>query len=68
MALQDDLRSDLTDAIRGRDELRSATLRMALAALQVEAVSGAQSRELSDADVLAVLGREESLARLQDRL
>jgi uncharacterized protein YqeY len=52
------LHSDLTDAIRSRDEVRSATLRMALTAVKNEAVSGNEARELTDADVVAVLGRE----------
>ena len=52
------LRTDLTTAMKARDTLRTATLRMLLAAVQTEEVSGKQSRELSDADVLAVLTRE----------
>ena len=32
-SLKETLRTDLTEAIRGRDELRSSTLRMALTAL-----------------------------------
>ncbi|AKS31062.1 GatB/YqeY domain-containing protein [Mycolicibacterium goodii] len=56
--LKDRLRADLTAAMKSRDKLRTATLRMLLAAIQKEEVSGAQSRELSDADVIAVLARE----------
>ncbi len=56
--LEERLHSDLTDAIRSRDEVRSATLRMALTAVKNEAVSGNEARELTDADVVAVLGRE----------
>jgi len=52
------LQSDLTGAMRGRDELRTATLRMALTAIRAEEVSGSVARELSDADVVTVLGRE----------
>jgi uncharacterized protein YqeY len=52
------LRADLTAAIKGRDELTTATLRMALAAVTTEEVSGAQARQLSDEEVLRVLGRE----------
>ena len=52
------LRSDLTTAIKGRDELRSATIRMALAAITTEEVAGKVARELSDDEVLKVLGRE----------
>jgi len=57
-SLEERLHSDLTDAIRSRDEVRSATLRMALTAVKNEAVSGTEARELGDADVVAVLGRE----------
>ncbi len=56
--LKNRLRADLTDAMKARDKLRTATLRMALAAIQTEEVSGKQSRELSDDDVLKVLARE----------
>jgi uncharacterized protein YqeY len=57
-ALEQRLHDDLTAAIRSRDEVASATLRMALTAVKTEAVSGTEARELSDADVIAVLGRE----------
>jgi hypothetical protein len=52
------LQSDLTEAIRSRDEVRSATLRMALTAVKSEEVAGTTARELSDGDVVTVLGRE----------
>ena len=57
-ALETRLHDDLTTAIRARDEVSSATLRMALTAVKNEAVSGTEARELSDADVVVVLGRE----------
>ena len=47
-SLKETLRTDLTEAIRGRDELRSSTLRMALTALTNEEVAGTQARELPD--------------------
>jgi uncharacterized protein YqeY len=56
--LKDQLRSDLTDSMKNQDKLRTATLRMLLAAIQTEEVSGKQARELSDEDVLKVLARE----------
>lgn len=56
--LEDRLREDLTTAIRTRDELTAATLRMALTATKNESVSGDTARELSDEEVVAVLGRE----------
>jgi uncharacterized protein len=56
--LKDQLRSDLTTAMKSRDELRTATLRMALAAVSAEEVAGKEARELSDDEVQAVLRRE----------
>lgn len=52
------LRTDLTAAIRSRDELRAATIRMALTAIKTAEVAGEQARVLDDQEVLAVLGRE----------
>ena len=57
-ALKDQLQSDLTVSIKARDELRSSTLRMALAAITNEEVAGKEARELSDDDVIVVLTRE----------
>lgn len=57
-ALKDQLQSDLTTAIKARDEVTSATIRMALSAITNEEVAGKQARQLSDDDVLTVLGRE----------
>lgn len=56
--LKQQLQADLTTAIKARDELTSATIRMALTAITNEEVAGKQQRELSDDDVLTVLGRE----------
>lgn len=56
--LKDTLRADLTAAMKAQDKLRTATLRMLLASIQSEEVSGKQARELSDEDVLKVLARE----------
>ena len=56
--LKSRLRADLTDAMKMQDKLRTATLRMLLAAIQTEEVSGKQSRELSDAEVQKVLATE----------
>jgi uncharacterized protein YqeY len=56
--LKDRLRADLTTAMKSRDKLRTATLRMVLAAIQNEEVAGTQARELSDPDVLKVLSKE----------
>ncbi len=56
--LKDQLRADLTDAIKNRHELRSATLRLTLTAITTEEVAGAAARELSDDEVLRVIARE----------
>jgi uncharacterized protein YqeY len=58
MALKEQLQSDLTAAMKARDELRAATLRMALTAITTEEVAGKQARVLSDDEVLTVLTRE----------
>lgn len=52
------LRADLTGAMKTQDKLRTATLRMLLAAIQTEEVSGKQARDLSDDEILKVLARE----------
>ncbi len=56
--LKERLRADLTAAMKGRDELRTATLRMVLAAVTAEEVAGREARVLSDDQVQAVLRRE----------
>lgn len=58
MALKERLQGDLTTAMKARDELRAATLRMALTAITTEEVAGKQARVLSDDEVLTVLTRE----------
>jgi uncharacterized protein len=56
--LKEQLRADLTTAMKSRDELRTATLRMVLAAVSAEEVAGREARELGDDEVQAVLRRE----------
>ncbi|MCI3278662.1 GatB/YqeY domain-containing protein [Streptomyces cylindrosporus] len=56
--LKQKLQEDLNTAIRGRDELRSSTLRLTLAAITKEEVAGKQKRELSDDEVLKVITKE----------
>lgn len=57
-ALKDRLQADLTAAMKARDELTTATLRMVLTAVGTEQVAGKAARELSDDEVLKVVGRE----------
>ena len=52
------LTTDLTSAMKARDELVTATLRMALTAIRTEEVAGKAARVLSDDEVLRVLTRE----------
>ena len=56
--LKDRLRSDLTGAMKARDEVRSSTLRMVLTAITNAEVAGKQARELSDDEVVGVLSSE----------
>jgi len=57
-SLKDRLNADLTAAMKARDELVTATLRMAVTAVRMEEVAGKTARSLSDQEVLAVLARE----------
>jgi uncharacterized protein YqeY len=52
------LHADLNAAMKARDDVTTATLRMALTAITNEEVAGKAARELSDDEVLRVLGRE----------
>ncbi|OPC82220.1 glutamyl-tRNA amidotransferase [Embleya scabrispora] len=56
--LKSRLQSDLTAAIRSRNELVSSTLRLTLTAITNEEVAGKTARELSDDEVLKVIVRE----------
>jgi uncharacterized protein YqeY len=57
-SLKSTLRTDMTAAMKAKDTLRLSTLRMLIAAIQNEEVSGKAAHELSDADVVKVLSRE----------
>ena len=52
------LHDDLNAAMKARDELTTATLRMTLTAITTEEVAGKTARQLSDDEVLRVLGKE----------
>lgn len=58
MSLKDRLHDDMVAAMKAKDELRLATLRMTLSAITTEEVSGKAARELSDDEILTVVGRE----------
>ncbi len=61
--LKDRLKNDLTASMKARDELRTATLRMALTAIGNEEVAGKAARSLSAAEELTVLARESKKRR-----
>lgn len=52
------LRADLTTAMKARNTVTVATLRMALAAVSTEEVSGDAAHELTDEEIQRVLTRE----------
>jgi uncharacterized protein YqeY len=56
--LKERLRTDLTAAMRARDQVRMRTLRMALSSISNEEVAGASARVLSDDEIMKVLTRE----------
>ena len=56
--LKERLRSDLTDAIKGRDKVKSGTIRMVLTAITEAEVAGSEAIELSDQQVLDVVIKE----------
>lgn len=56
--LKDRLRTDLTTAMKARDDVRSSTLRMILTALTNAEVAGKVAKELTDDEVLTVLSSE----------
>jgi uncharacterized protein YqeY len=57
-SLKDRLRTDLTAAIKARDEVRSSTIRMVLTAITNAEVAGKEHRDLTDDDVIGVLSTE----------
>ena len=56
--LKQRLHDDMTAALKARDEIRKSTLRMALTAITKAEVAGKEARELSDAEIVDVLGSE----------
>lgn len=52
------LQSDLTAAMRAREQVRVATLRMVLTAISTEEVAGTEARELTEAETLKVVMKE----------
>ncbi|HXW43646.1 MAG TPA: GatB/YqeY domain-containing protein [Streptosporangiaceae bacterium] len=56
--LKEQLRADLTAAMKARDETTTRTLRMVLTSISNEEVSGNSARDLSDDEVMKIVGRE----------
>lgn len=56
--LKQTLRDDLQAAMRSRDEVTTATLRMVLTAITNEEVAGVTARELDDTELQTVVRRE----------
>jgi len=63
MTLKEQIRTDLTTAMKARDEVRSSTLRMVLTAITNAEVAGKVARELSDEEVITVLSSESKKRR-----
>lgn len=57
-SLKATLQTDLTAAMRAREQVRVATLRMALSAISTEEVAGTEARELSEVETLKVVAKE----------
>ena len=58
MTSKQSLREDMTAAMRARDKVRTATLRMALAAVTNAEVAGKEAKELTDDEVQQVIAKE----------
>lgn len=56
--LSDQLRTDLTAAMKRRDDVATSALRMALAAIKEAAVAGKEAKELTDDEILKVINKE----------
>ena len=63
MVIKEKLQTDLTQAIRSRDEVKSGTIRMLLAAITNEEVAGKAAKVLSDIEIVTVLSRESKKRR-----
>ncbi|WP_068426839.1 GatB/YqeY domain-containing protein [Janibacter terrae] len=56
--LKDTLQHDLHTAMRAREQVRVATLRMVLTGISNEEVSGTEAKQLTDAETLKVVAKE----------
>ena len=58
MTLEEQLNADLKEAMRAGDEPRKLAIRAVKTAVTEAKVSGTELRELTDADVLAIIGKQ----------
>lgn len=58
MSLKEKIYSDLTEAIKAKDEAKTSTLRMLKAEIMKHEVSGGQKKEATDEDVLSILQKQ----------
>ncbi|MGN6414912.1 GatB/YqeY domain-containing protein [Flexivirga sp.] len=58
MTSKQSLREDMTAALRARDQVRTSTLRMAMAAITNAEVAGKEAKELTDDEVQQVIAKE----------
>ena len=57
-SLKATLRTDMVASMKAKDPLRTATLRMLMAAIQTEEVAGKEARVLTDEEIIKVLAKE----------
>ena len=58
MGLLEDIRADLTEAMKAKDKLTVSTLRLVVAAVQEAEVAGASSTTLDDEQVQKVIAAQ----------
>jgi uncharacterized protein YqeY len=58
MPLTDQIQTDLTDAMKARDAVRTATLRLVLAGIKNLRAQPGHGAEVSDEEVLAIIAKE----------
>ncbi|MFE7227228.1 GatB/YqeY domain-containing protein [Nocardioides sp. NPDC057577] len=56
--LKDQLRTDLTSAMKARDKHRAGTLRMVMASITEAEVAGKEAKVLTDDEIITILTRE----------
>ncbi len=62
-SIKQQLRADLTDALRAKDEFAKSNVRMLMAAIKTEEVAGDSPRELSDGEEIDVVAKEQRKRR-----